>query len=352
MSWWTDFRDTVQSIGSVVLNYYYPGLGTVANMLHSKGSQEQMGTTLGQLALFGSGMAGGYNGNMANYGNTLNAMSGGATVGAVGDAAGYGVTGTGTIAGQQEAAQTYMSLLQQGYPTEVAVQASGLNPSYAASAGVPTGSSGVTWADIAASPQFSGQQGMAGANGTPAGAGSGAPGTFGGGTTPGASTAAASTGVMPWGSPGNVSTIGSGIYGMSEAMRMRQLAEQAGQQADPFGPFRRQYADQMAALSADPSLITKQPGYEAGLQAIKRTMASQGYTGSGNMMAALAKYGGDFYNQTMNQYAGLAGAGFNPAAGAQIGLQGQQYGVDLAGRALGSIGYGMRAAGGWPGQGG
>lgn len=351
MSWWTDFRDTIQSIGSVVLNYYYPGAGIVANALHSKGSQEQMGSFLGQAAMLGSGALGGAAGNMSNYGNTLSAISGGS--GATAGAIGSGVSGASTIAGQQEAAQTYMSLLQQGYPTETAVQISGLDPSYAMQAGVPTGSSSVTWGDIAASPQFSGQQGMAGAYGTPAGAGGGAPGTFGGGTNPAAANAAATAGAMPWGSPGNLSTIGSGLYGLSEASRLRSLAEQAGQKADPFGPYRQQYADQMAALSADPSLITKQPGYEAGLQAIKRTMASQGYTGSGNMMAALAKYGGDFYNQTMNNYANWGGAGFNPANAAQLGLQGNMAGTNLAMNSLGLIGKGATMAGNrWPGYGG
>lgn len=43
------------------------------------------------------------------------------------------------------------------------------------------------------------------------------------------------------------------------------------------------------------------PGYQAGLEAVRRGMASRGYAGSTNMDAALLKYGGDFYNQFANQ---------------------------------------------------
>jgi hypothetical protein len=56
------------------------------------------------------------------------------------------------------------------------------------------------------------------------------------------------------------------------------------------------------------------PGYQAGLEAVQRSMASQGFTGSGNMMAALSKYGGDFYQQQLNNLTQQAGG--MPAANA------------------------------------
>lgn len=40
---------------------------------------------------------------------------------------------------------------------------------------------------------------------------------------------------------------------------------------------------------------------KAGLQSVMRSMASQGYQGSGNMMAALSKYGADAYGSNMQQ---------------------------------------------------
>lgn len=50
-----------------------------------------------------------------------------------------------------------------------------------------------------------------------------------------------------------------------------------------------------------PGQVTSIPGYQAGLDAVQRSMAAQGYQGSGNMMAALSKYGGDAYNQYVQQ---------------------------------------------------
>lgn len=89
----------------------------------------------------------------------------------------------------------------------------------------------------------------------------------------------------------------------------------------------RQLQRQMELPS--PGDVTQLPGYQAGLEAVRRTMASQGYGGSGNMMAALAKYGGDFYNQAVDQrvkvanaQAGPASAGISSLALLSSGLQG------------------------------
>lgn len=154
----------------------------------------------------------------------------------------------------------------------------------------------------------------------------------------------ASAGAMPWGSASNLLTMGSGIYGLMQAEELKRKAAAMSSSADPFGPYRGYYGAEMQKLQADPSRMTSLPGYEAGLEAVQRSMAAQGYTGSGNMMAALQKYGGDFYNQTMNQYATYAGAGFNPAAAGQLSLTGQGMSADLASRSLASLGYGTYMA--------
>lgn len=70
----------------------------------------------------------------------------------------------------------------------------------------------------------------------------------------------------------------------------------------------------------NPQDITGMPGYQAGLEAVQRSMAAQGYQGSGNMMAALAKYGGDFYNQYANQRLQSAQAQAGPMMGTTTGL--------------------------------
>jgi hypothetical protein len=83
------------------------------------------------------------------------------------------------------------------------------------------------------------------------------------------------------------------------------------------------------------------PGYEAGLTAVQRKMASQGYQNSGNMLAALQDYGGNFYNNAVTQLGGLAGANTNPASAGQLAIQGTSSANDLAGRSMASMGYGI-----------
>ena len=79
MSFWTDIRDTVQSVASVAGNFFLPGSGLVTSNLVSKGAQEQLGSGLGQIAMLGSGLYGGLPtdmggaGNMANYGKVFDA---------------------------------------------------------------------------------------------------------------------------------------------------------------------------------------------------------------------------------------------------------------------------------------
>ena len=79
MSFWTDIRDTVESVASVAGNFFLPGSGLVTSNLVSKGAQEQLGSGLGQIAMIGSSLYGGLPtdmggaGNMANYGKVFDA---------------------------------------------------------------------------------------------------------------------------------------------------------------------------------------------------------------------------------------------------------------------------------------
>lgn len=132
-----------------------------------------------------------------------------------------------------------------------------------------------------------------------------------------------------------------GLYGINQSRQLSDLARRASEKADPFGPYRAQYAQQLAALSRDPSLITKQPGYAAGLEAVRRSMAAQGYQGSGNMMAALSQYGQKFLGDEQNRLGMLAGAGFNPAAAGQIGIEGNISAAQLLGSSLNRLGGGI-----------
>ena len=147
-------------------------------------------------------------------------------------------------------------------------------------------------------------------------------------------------GALGFGGQGGVSNalmLGSGLMGLSSANQMSRMAAQA----DPFGPYRAGYAAQLRDLTANPSSITSLPGYRSGLQAVQRSMGAQGYAGSGNMMAALAGYGGDFYQQQLQNLSSLAGVGISPA----VGLQGQLGAANLTSRGLASLGYGARMMG-------
>ncbi len=149
---------------------------------------------------------------------------------------------------------------------------------------------------------------------------------------------------MTWGGAYGMSpamsllSLGSGFYGMNQAKKLRQDANKAFERSDPFGPYRAQYANELAALRANPNNVTKLPGYKAGLDAVERKMASQGYVGSGNMMLALHDYGGKAYDAEVGRLAELAGANMRPDAGALIG--GRTGAAQLDSQSLAALGFG------------
>lgn len=148
-----------------------------------------------------------------------------------------------------------------------------------------------------------------------------------------AGTAAGASGVGPLSS---LLSLASGAYGLSNAAQMQKLAEQAGA-STRYAP---QYAAQLSQLMQNPSSITSMPGYEAGMTAVERSMAAQGYQGSGNMAAALQQYGGNFFNSQVAQLQGLA----NPS-GAGAAMSGMGTANEAASSALGALGYGVRGLG-------
>lgn len=135
--------------------------------------------------------------------------------------------------------------------------------------------------------------------------------------------------------------IGSGLYGLSQAQKLRSIASQAAATQDPFAAQRAQYGQKLNDLYANPSNVQALPGYQAGIDAVTRKMASQGYLGSGNMMAALQDYGGNAFNAEAARLSGLAGAGFAPTGG-QVRVAGNVGANNLAGISLASLGYGAR----------
>lgn len=103
------------------------------------------------------------------------------------------------------------------------------------------------------------------------------------------------------------------------------------------GPAR----DQLARLSSDPSYISQLPGYQAGLQAVQRSMAANGYLGSGNMMLALQGYGGKAYQDEFARLSALATGGMTgPMVIPQNTVDPRMQGLDIISRSLASLGYG------------
>jgi hypothetical protein len=134
-------------------------------------------------------------------------------------------------------------------------------------------------------------------------------------------------------------SIGSGAYGINNAIQMSELAKQIGQSGGQYAP---QYAAQLSALEANPNSITSMPGYQAGLEAVERAGAAQGFQGSGNLAAALQQYGGNFFNQQVQQLQSLAQGGAGTSLQA---LQGQGLANNAASSALAALGYGAKGLG-------
>lgn len=158
---------------------------------------------------------------------------------------------------------------------------------------------------------------------TGTGANSGLSGLFGGGASSGLGSLFGGLSSSQVGGVGDLLRGGFGVY---QANQLRQAAQPSA--------VNQSAQAQLEALMANPSGVTNLPGYGAGLEAVQRGMAAGGYRGSGNMAAALQKYGGDFYNNAINQYSNLSQLGRGNDAQYNMGS------MQLAGQAMNSLGYG------------
>lgn len=133
-------------------------------------------------------------------------------------------------------------------------------------------------------------------------------------------------------------SIGSGLYGMSQANSMKDLAQQA---ISGSAPWTSSGGTAMAgdalktAISGD---LSNDPGYKLAQLGAARTSAQQpgGFAASAAANAAIK-----YRNDTIGALSGPAGVGFNPAAGYQTAISGYGSANDLMSKSLGSIGFGM-----------
>ena len=303
MSFWTSLRNAVEDVAVVAGNYFLPGSSLVTTGLASKGSQQQLGSTLGQVATLAAGGAGAYGGNLANYGAGLSAM--GVDTTAVGSQLPTGVSQTFGLSGSY------------GAPGDIL-----------AGGGSPEAATGGMFTDPTTGMSYPATG--AGAGVAPTGGGGMLSNLMGGGA--GAGAGGGGAGGIGWGSPLNLLQMGSGLMGLSQSQQQKQMAAAAQARAQQLGG---------ALTMPTAQSVQGLPGYQSGLDAVQRAMASQGYAGSGNMMAALQQYGGNAYQQAMQNYQQQQGLATQAS-----GLPGQLYqqGVNTAGGGLAALGQGATYA--------
>lgn len=104
----------------------------------------------------------------------------------------------------------------------------------------------------------------------------------------------------------------STVYSVKQAKKQQKEAQRFAEEQmsamDPFAEHRGTYAARLNALASDPSSIENTSLYRARLKAAERAMAAQGYTGSGNALAAAADAGGSVYQQELENLMALSGA--------------------------------------------
>ena len=105
---------------------------------------------------------------------------------------------------------------------------------------------------------------------------------------------------------------GTAIYSANKASKQAKAQQKAASAAtaaaDPYAAYRGDAAKRLNALIADPSSITDTATYKARQQAAERTMAAQGYTGSGNAILASSDAAAAAYQQEFDNLAALSGA--------------------------------------------
>ena len=324
MSFWTDIRDTVESVASVAGNFFLPGSGAITSQLVSEGAQDMLGSDLGQIAMLGSGVAGGVGGNLSNYGKVFDAAGNFASGG---ENALSNLFSTGS-AGAQSNTPAFKNLFDT-YITNGATPQQALQFTQDA---LSQGSAGATnWTKYLTSPSVLGSVISGGA------------GLLGAGLQANAARQAAQ---------------GIADANLTSNQLMARINEQNLARQEPF------YQAGLGALpaytqgvmpggnlvkpfSVNDFLANKDPGQkyrtDMGLEAIESSAVSRGLGKSGKTYLDLMRAGQDYasqeYNNAYNRYVGnqatqrnaLAGlTGFAPTASSAMQAGDMAYGSNAA----------------------
>lgn len=145
---------------------------------------------------------------------------------------------------------------------------------------------------------------------------------------------------------------GAAVVGAAGNIYSANKQAKAAKQADPFSKYRSYYGKQLKSLWEDPGSILENPAFKAsldfGLNSVARSMAAQGFLGSGNEATALFDYGQvhalDWLSNQEDFLAKLAGAYQNNGATTVAGLgaagQGYQDALSQLGATFGLFGGG------------
>ena len=131
--------------------------------------------------------------------------------------------------------------------------------------------------------------------------------------------------------------VASGLYGMYQANQQKQLAQQA---IGGSAPWTAQGGNAVAGQELQRVIrgdLASDPGFKLAQLAAARTSAQQpgGFAASAAANAALR-----YQNERIQTLGAPAGVGFNPAAGYQTALSGQQQGINTAMAGMAEIGAG------------
>ena len=141
---------------------------------------------------------------------------------------------------------------------------------------------------------------------------------------------------------------GTAVYGASQQSKASKKAAKTAQAAqaaaDPYAAYRDDAAQKLNALSNGKTDVSTTASYAARVKAAERTMASQGYTGSGNALVEAANAGAAAYQQEFDNLAMLSGAttGTTNAANASSNtIKAQQSAGNASANLTSQIGQGV-----------
>lgn len=143
---------------------------------------------------------------------------------------------------------------------------------------------------------------------------------------------------MSW---GVVASVGVGLVGSMISGGSGSGSSGSSSQTqvyDPYAPYRGQAAQKLNTLMQNPGDASNTSYGQAMQQAAARTMAAQGYTGSGNALVAAANAGGTAYQQEFNNLVTLSGAGQSPASAQSAANQQANYQQQQSNQMWGQVG--------------